>query len=294
MTTRFFSSNRRQRAKIGGLALWTAIVSIFFLWQLVQYRGIVAFIAEWQFSVFGHSLPVISYLLPVVVLVSPGLLLFWRARPRQSEERLAGAMIRSAQRFQQMLFAVAASFGVGALVFLVVALNVPANQDQALRIDLAKPMLAQPADGQTTITGSILYNQTVALEQNLFITRTAKRFAPIVAPGAAGNDLQYFVELPTPIQGESLPQISSRSGILQRDALPGELVRLYRYAGFRVEQPYYVLFLDKSTIAFPKLKIAVELLIMAAIFAVLGLLQRRRIKRLETDINEQRPADLNI
>ncbi len=290
MAASFFSSNRRQRAKVGVLTLWTTVVAIFFLWQLVQYQGIVAFIAEWQFSVFGHSLPVISYLLPVVLLVSPGLLLFWRARPRQSEERLAGAMLRSAQRFRQMLLAVAASFGLGALVFCFVALDIPTNADNALRIDLAKPLIALPEEGQTTISGTILYTQTVALDQNLFITRSSKRFAPIVAPGAAGNDLQFFVELPAAKEGEAMPQISSRSGILQRNALPGELVRLYRYAGFRVEKPYYVLFLDKSTIAFPKLKIALDLLIMAVVFALLGLWQRRRIKRLEASISAETAA----
>ena len=284
MATRFLSDSRKQRTKAGALALWTAIVTVLFVWELVNYRGVVAFFAEWQFGLFGHAYPLISFLVPIIILASPGLILFWRARRRKSEERLASATVRSAVAFQKMLVSVAASFGVGALIFLLASLNIEASPDLAERIDLAKPVISVPAEGQATITGSLLYTQTAALNQDLVFMRSSQRFAPIVPPGANANDLQFFVELPASATPESMRGISSVSGILQRNALPGELVRLYRYAGFRVEPPYYVLFLSKESIAWPQQRMAIELLLISLVFAVLSLLQRRRIKQLELDL----------
>jgi hypothetical protein len=281
MARGFLSNSRKQRAKVGLLAAWAAIITVIFLWQLVRYSGFVAFAAEWQFGVLGHAYPLISFLVPIVLLVSPGLILFSRVRKRKSEARLAGATIRSAIAFQRMLFGVAASFGIGALIFLIASLNIVTNPDLAQRIDLAQPVISVPAEGQATLTGSIIYTQTAALDQNLILIRKSQRFAPIVPPGTAANDLQFFVELPVSANPEALRDISSMSGILQRNALPGELIRLYRYAGFRVEQPYYVLFLNKAAIAWPQQRMAIALLLISLVFGVLGLLQRRRLRQIE-------------
>lgn len=278
------SNSRKQRTKAALLAVWTAVVAVIFAWQFVHYRGIVALVSEWQFGLFGRAYPLLGFLVPTALLASPGLILFWRARKRKSDERLAGATIRSAVAFARVLFGVAAWFGLAALVFLIASFNVSGNPDLGQRIDLAKPLIAVPVEGQTTITGSLLYAQTAALDQNVIFIRKSQRFAPIVAPAAATNDLQFFVELPVSANAESVRQISSVRGILQRNALPGEIVRLYRYAGFRVEEPYYVVFLDKQSIAWPRQRTAILLLLIGSVFGVLGLLQRRRIRRLNADL----------
>lgn len=280
------SNSRKQRTKAALLAVWIALVAVILAWQFVHYRGIVAFVSEWQFGLFGYAYPLLGFLVPAVLLASPGLIFFWRARSRKSDERLASATIRSAVAFARVLFGVAACFGLGALVFLIAAFNISGDPELGQQIDLAKPVVSVPAEGQTTIAGSLLYLQTAALDQNVLFIRKSQRFAPIVAPGATPNDLQFFVELPVSANAESVRQISSVSGILQRNALPGELIRLYRYAGFRIEEPYYVVFLNKQSIAWPHQRTAILLLLIGAVFGILGLLQRRRVRRLDAKLTE--------
>ena len=278
------SNSRKQRTKAALLAVWIAVVAVVLAWQFVHYRGIVALVSEWQFGLFGHAYPLLGFLVPTALLASPGLIFFWRARKRKSDERLAGATIRSAIAFVRVLFGVAACFGLGALVFLIASFNIPGDPELDQRIDLAKPVISVPTEGQTTITGSLLYAQTAALSRNVVFMRKTQRFAPMVAPGETSDDLQFFVELPVSANAESVRQISSVRGILQRNALPGELVRLYRYAGFRVEEPYYVVYLDKQSIAWPQRPTAILLLLIGLVFGILGLLQRSRIRRLDAKL----------
>lgn len=277
------SKSRKQRAKSVFFAIWTAIVAVVLAEQFIHYYGLVAFVDEWQFGVFGRAYPLVGFLIPAALLASPGLIFFWRARTRSSAERLAGATLRSAVVFSRMLLGVAACFGIAALLFWVASLQVPGDPDLDQRIDLGKPVIAVPVEGPTSITGSLLYSQTAAFDQSLLFYRKSQRFAPIINPGASQSDLQFFVELPSAVNAESLREISTVRGILQRNALPGELVRLYRYAGFRVEPPYYVLFLDKSSISWPQRRMALLFFLISMIFCGLTLLQRRRIKRLEKD-----------
>lgn len=278
------SNSRKQRTKAALLAIWIAVVAVILAWQFVHYRGVVAFASEWQFGLFGHAYPLLGFLVPATLLASPGLIFFWRARARKSDERLAGATIRSAAAFMHVLFGVAACFGLGALAFLIASFNIQGDPDLGQRIDLAKPVISVPAEGQTTIAGSLRYEQTAALDQNFVFIQKTQRFAPIVAPELNSNDLQFFVELPVSMNAESVRQISSVNGILQRNALPGELVRLYRYAGFRVEEPYYVVYLNKQSIAWPYQRTAILLLLVGAVFGILGGLQRWRIRRLDAKL----------
>lgn len=275
------SNSRKQRVKAVFFAIWTAIVAVALAEQFIHYYGLVAFVDEWQFGLFGRAYPLIGFVIPAAVLASPGLVFFWRARTRSSAERLAGATIKSAVVFSRVLLGVAACFGFGALIFLIASLQVPGDPDLDQRIDLGKPVIAVPMEGPTSITGSLIYGQTAVFDQSLLFMRKSQRFAPIVPLGATSNDLQFFVELPAAVNAESLRDISTVRGILQRNALPGELVSLYRYAGFRVEPPYYVLFLDKSSVSWPQRRTALMLFLISLIFCGLMLLQWRRIKGLE-------------
>lgn len=279
MASTYRTRDRRQ-IMTGGMILWGAAVSLFFLWQVVQYNGVMALLAEWQFNSFGHYYPSLTYLALVALLASPGLLLFLRVRQRDSEQRMAAATLRSAIVFRRVVLGLAAACTLAAIATLLLLLTLPRSGGTSNSIDLSQPLIALPSEGPTTITGAILYDRTAAFEENMLVAGRTLRFAPIVSPQSASLDLQFFVELPA----EAAPQIgatSSMRGVLRRNALPGEIVQLFRYAGYRVEPPHYVLFASEAAMRWPYYKVAGELGLVALLFLAVGLWQHRRIKWLE-------------
>lgn len=273
----------------GGIIVWGTLVSLFFLWEIVTYSGAMALLAEWQFNLFGSFYPSATYLALVAVLASPGLLLFLRVRRRDSDQRLGLATLRSAAIFRRVVFGIGAACLGAAAVALVFVLLLPTASGEPQRIDLTQPVVSLPHEGAATIAGAILYDRTAAFNEDVIVARHALRFAPIVAPGSTGTDLQFFVELPP----ETVPHAggtTAMTGILKRSALPGELVRLYRYAGYSVEPPYYVLFASDTALRWPYFELAIEFAIGAILFFALGFWQHRRMKWLEKAVKPSNPT----
>lgn len=267
----------------GGLIVWATLVSLFFLWEIIRYDGLMALLAEWQFNTLGHYYPSVTYLALVALLASPGLLLFLRVRRRDSDQRLAAATLRSATIFRRAVLGLSAACLVAALVTLMLVLALPTNAGTPRAIDLAQPVVTMPSEGATTIRGAILYDRTAAFGEDLAVARRTLRFAPIVAPHSAGVDLQFFLELP-PQTASQAGGVSAMTGVLKRNALPGEIAQLFRYAGYRVEPPYYVLFVSDATMRWSYFAVAGELGLVALLFLAVGLWQHRRVKWLERAI----------
>lgn len=272
---------RRQRdgraLMTGVSSVWAAVIATFLLWQIVQYRGLMAFLAEWQFNFLGRYYPSLTYVALVALLASPAIVIFLKVRRRHSEQRLAAATLRSALVFRRVVYSIAALCSVAAIITLLMLLVLPRGAGEPHNIDLAQPAVALPAEGPTTINGTILFDRTAAFDKKWFFTRHDMRFAPVVAPGAIATDLQFFIELPP--ESAARPSAGvSMTGILKKDALPGEIIQLYRYAGYRVEAPYYVLFSDEASMRRPYLETAAQLAICAILFLAIGLWQHRRVK----------------
>lgn len=281
--------NRRQ-VMTGVIIVWAALVSLVFFWQLVQYDGLIERLAEWQFSTFGYFNPSITYLALVALLASPGLLVFLRVRHRDSEQRLAVATLRSAIVFRRVVLGLSAACFAAAIVTLLMLLTLPTSVGAVRQIDLGQPVVTLPQEGPTTIDGRILYDRTAVLGEDLVVAHRTLLIAPMLSPTSANADLQFFVELPPEtdtqtgaVQSRAAQNrgASSMTGILKRNALPGEIVALFRYAGYRIEPPYYVLFAGKASMRWPYYEIAGELALVALLFLALGVWQHRRIKWLE-------------
>ncbi|RYX81304.1 hypothetical protein EON83_24635 [bacterium] len=283
MTSRI-SRNQRQRAKAGFVGGWIAIVALLLLWQVLNYQGVFAFLAEWQFNFLGRSYPAVTYLLPVLILAALGLPLYWGIRRRQSAERIALATLRSALSFQKTLNIVAIASAVVALGFLLLSLKNSPQPARPQTIDLSAAIPPLPADGQATISGDIATTRTAVLRHKVLLTTESQRFAPITAPGSSGEELQFFVELTPAVKTTD----GSIHGVLRRDALPGEIIRLYHYAGYRVASPHYVLFHDEASANRPYRRIALQIALIALVFALLALYQRRRVKLIERDLEPAR------
>ncbi|HEU0066660.1 MAG TPA: hypothetical protein VFQ57_05405 [Sphingomonas sp.] len=286
----------RRRSRLGRrvvvarlLMIWVFIVSLFFLWEADRYTGLYALLAEWQFNRFGHYLPILTFALLVIVFGSPAAWLL-RARRHADRRDMADrhgreAAVRTSANFRRTLFGFSGGLAGAALVTLLFALTLPRMSTPRAIVSVGGPQSAKPRLGPVVLRGQILYTRTSAFAQNLLIAARGVRFAPIVAQGDAGVKLRYFVELLPGDYGpvRTVPLSSVRSGVLMRNSLPGSIVRLYRYAGYDVETPYYVLYESTRTLRWPYYLTAAQLAIAALIAFIMALFQHRHVVHISDD-----------
>lgn len=285
--------NRRRTAK--ALWAWAIIVALFFFWQAVTYRGFAAMAAEWQFDRLGRYYPVLTLLLLVAVFASPVLYLLRSPDERKPDAADQGeptptpvtpdsAEAKSA-RFLKLLYGAAATLLACAVaVVLAMVVMLPSTTQTSVTIPVGSASALQPATGPATLVGQVAYDRTAAFEEDFLAFRRGVRFAPMVSAQADGQAMRYFVEL---APDEAASSAATRhQGILVSDALPGELLLLYQYAGFDIARPHYVLFASTTSMRWPYLETAGEFACWALLVLCAALIQRRwvaRIGRTNTD-----------
>jgi hypothetical protein len=279
MMTNRSRQRRGELTKFTLFSIWIAVVSIVLLWQASHYTGVMAVFSEWQFNAIGRHYPTFNYVLLIFLCGLPGFLLFFRPRKRSSVSRDGFVTVRSAKIFMRAIFGVAVGLGIACLAVLVATLFLPNGSGSVQQIALSQSLGALPHEGQTVLSGQIIYERTAGFDEDLIVTRRNSRYAPIVPPGGQTKDLQFFVQLP-PVNDSDRSGMASMTGILKQNGLPGALVRLFRYAGYRVENPHFVLFADAAAMRWPYLLTAFQLGFGALLAAAVGLLQRRRVSRL--------------
>lgn len=273
------------RLKVLVFSIWVALVALYFLWETAHYRGLVALLGEWQFTNFGRYLPTFTYALVVFVLTVPGMLLFRRPRRSRSGEETA-RVIYSGTVFTRALAGVAGGLAIAAVVALLAMATLPSSQGPVQRVAVQPNNAAVAREGATELRGVVDYERTAAFDADLLASRYSRRFAPVLAPNQTATTLQYFVELP-PVDGPYDARMATLTGVMRQGGLPGELIRLYRYAGYEIDRPYFVLFINPDTMRRPYLVAALQLAIGAILAAVLALLQRRRVQRLQHRLDTQ-------
>lgn len=281
----------RRRFRIGktvGFAVWMAVVTLFLLWQATSYRGVMSLVGEWQFNAFGRQYPTFNYVLLVFLLCVPGYLLFLRRRESGQTGRPQTDTIRSAHALLKVIVGVLAGLGVVTIGVLIMLLMLPRASGDEQQIDLSRPAIAVPREGPTRITGVILYDRTAGFDEDLVLTRRTFRFAPMIGAGQDPQDLRFFVQFPPAFDERTRAGTSTMTGVLRRNGLPGEIDRLFRYAGFRVEEPHYVLFAEPAAMRWPYLMAMVQFAIAALLVLLLALFQRRRVQRFDKSVH--RPA----
>ena len=268
---------------IGSLTI--LIATVLFLWQAVTYRGLIAWLGELQFDWIGRYYPTQTCLLLILLCSIPGLLMLRAAERRRARTGAALAEQRLGLTIR-VLFALALACLLTAVAGLLLSLRLPddSGPPRAIRADTA-PVGVLP-NGPAELTGAINYLRTAALEEDVWLSRRNSVFAPIGAGGGRTPEVRFFVELDRGQRAApgaaAPPAVETRRGILKRDSLPGEVLRLYRYAGITVPQPYYVLYRDRATLRWPYLSVAVQLGLVALVLAAAGLVLlalRRRDER---------------
>ena len=163
-------------------------------------------------------------------------------------------------------------------------LFLPRDSGPRQLIDLSQPVPAVLAEGPATITGRVIYERTAGFDEDMLLARRSFRFAPVVGPGQRIGDLRFFVQLP-PFDNQSRGAALAMSGVLKRNGLPGEVIRLFRYAGYQVEEPNYVLFVEPSAMRWPYLTLMIQFVIGALLASVVGLVQRRRVQAIDRTVH---------
>lgn len=298
------TDSQPQRRQLGAriLWLWVLIVLLYFLWEGATYRGLFARAAEWQLTIFGQYMPTLTVGLLVFIFASPALLMFRRKRARRAEgeEETPAAVpdpldsaVRVGTRVMKFLFGIAGALLAAALACLLWTLTFPSASGPVQVVTLGTPAATAPREGPTRLIGAVIYDRTTAFSQGLPLIRRGARYAPVVTPGAAPAPLRYFVELGPQerIDPHASDQtVTPRTGILTRGGLPGAIVRLYRYAGYQVEWPYYVLFASPLTMRWPLYVAAMEFTLAALVFLICALFQRRHVRRLRTGTSRRRSS----
>ncbi len=277
---------RRSFAKTVAFSIWMAAVALYLLWEATHYRGVMSLLGEWQFNALGRHYPTFNYILLVALLWLPGYLVFLRPRKRDGTERLEAVLLRSSHAFQNALWGSAAGLAVAALVVLVVMLFLPREGPPIQRIDLARPSISLPREGPTLLSGMVVYERTAGFDRDLLLTSRTYRFAPVIGGQESGPDLQYFVQF-RPVDAQTRAGTSLMTGVLKRNGLPGEVIRLFRYAGYRLEQPHYVLYEEAAALRWPYLITAIQLAIAALLAVAVALLQLRRVRRADRLIHHR-------
>ena len=282
------ASRRRLRristAKVAGFIIWMALVALFLLWQATTYQGIMSFVGEWQFNAVGRHYATFNYVFLVFLLCLPGYLLFLRPGRRPGTERPEASLFRSARAFLRTLIGISAALGASVLFALGLMLRLPSQQGPVRRVDAAQPNAVPPEEGPTILSGQIIYERTAGFDEDLLFAKRSFRFAPVVGSRQGSNEIRYFVQLP-PADEHGQVSDTPMVGVLKRNGLPGEVLRLFRYAGYQVDDPNYVLFIEPSAMRWPYIATIVQFVVGALLALGVALLQRRRVRQIDRRVH---------
>jgi hypothetical protein len=269
-------------------------VVLYFSWEAAAYRGLYAYLAEWQFDHIGQDLPTFTFGILATLFAWPALRLFRRRRRRrrslsrnataaqraahaaQAERRDYESAIDASRDYMHFLYGFAAALAFAAMVAVIWTLFLPRLSGNAQEISIAD---TNPPEGAVRLSGTVDYGRIASFSRGILLVRRSELYAPIIPAGMKDVPVRYFVEF-SPDERTGIrdgASLQRRSGILVRSDLPGALVRLYRYLGYDIGKPYYVLYASSMTIRWPYYMIAVQFALGALVFLITGLFQRRHM-----------------
>lgn len=265
--------------------LWLGVAAIVIVWHIVRYSGIASYAIELQYAHFGQAFPVLT-LVPLILLAGvPGLILLAVRLPAR---RTAATVdlpapdraIAAEHRLLKILTAGAGLLLLAAAVLFLLTLIEPDAKGPADILDARTASM--PREGHARLTGTVLYQRTATFEQDVLFLHRPIRFAPVMA--APGRPIRFFVEI-TPERLDTLRrqgETVSFDGILRHNALPGPVEHLFRYAGFRIDARYHILFASKTSVCMPLYVMILNALIAAAFLGLLAVFQSYRFHKVRT------------
>ncbi|WP_137680684.1 hypothetical protein [Aurantiacibacter suaedae] len=248
----------------------------FLSWQLVEYRGLVARLIEWQFARFDASWPIVTLTVITLLLTSPiTLTLLYRLRKARSNPKLKTyeAALHRSRMMRGFLAWIAGGLALCAAGVASLSLTIVGIREKPLPITLADLRTDEKIEGRVVMDGTLQYGRIGFFEDRLLFSGKTLWVAPVLDP-VSDDAITLFVEIGERKAGP--PERRRFEGVLRHDAARGELRTLYRNAGYRVHQPTYVLFADLASARSPYLRAGIDLLVAALIFLIFCGLQHRR------------------
>jgi hypothetical protein len=282
------SNRKSRRLETRIFWAWAAIVSAFFLWQTIQYRGIPSRLAELQFAWFDTYYPTLTLLALVGLFTLPFLaLLALRRRMATSKAEMSSRSkaLAAGRPFLNILYGLSLAAFLAAGVTLLLMLRLPDAGGSVQQIKLSSSATTPPNEGSTNLIGAIDYRHVAKLEANLGPIKRDTFFAPILPAEGKPARIDYFVEL-TPSRETAGAFQSVGAGVLRRDSLPGEIVSLYRKSGYAVGRPHYVLHRSVEAMQWPYVVVAVQYAVVGLIMLIVALLYRRHRNRMKEELSE--------
>lgn len=298
------------------LGVWIAVVSVFFIWQAIEYRGLVRRLAEAQFYEYEKYWPTLTVVALATLFSLPAIVIVWlqhrsaakKAKDASADAIAAQRLLGTAGRLTWLFGVIALGSAGAAIVSLGLLLQVPSDREPAQSVVVGSPDSDRPADGLSTLTGSIDVLETAQFNEDLLLVKRTLYFAPVRAAAGDNAPLRYFVEVRrNDLSGDfhpidfpedpdnawvwryRVPNLSLSpytTGVLRHNALPGEIVNLYRHAGYQVADDNYVLLRSKARIQWRYFMLAAEFALSALIAAAMAALLRAREHRIAGKLRE--------
>ena len=276
--------SRKDRLLVWLARIWIGLAIAFSVWETVSYTGVAAFFDEWEYDKTGASYPAITCLLMILLLSLP-LQVIARVWQKYSKGQ---ADLASSQHHAARTAALRSRNGfiVAALITacIIVAIGIftlwlPDDRGP-VHILAVTDATTPPILGATELRGRVLYDKITVLNEDAVLSHSRDRFAPIVGEGANQETFRYFVELPSDTPGLP-PKNHAYFGVLRHGGLPGDLEKLYRYAGYKIPEDYYVLFSSRASMRREYLDYMVELNILLIFFVIMQFIFRFRMKQID-------------
>ncbi|QTD56236.1 hypothetical protein [Parasphingorhabdus cellanae] len=295
-------------------------IFLFLLPQSVFYRGLISYLAEWQFTWFGNYLPIFTVILPVLLLTILLILILWlifrlRNKDNQGEPEISVAeqaknALGKARLAMFSFFALAAFSLLAVIVTLVLMMTLPNENGKAQKIDVGSLPFTEPEEGRAELNGALDWQKLATIKRNLVFASQRTYFIPIVSQLADRKSTRYFVQVFRPEFVLPRNQMPGRSperehlleqglitptkdgpsglvtGVLRQDGLPEEIVLLYEKAGVEVHPDHYVLYRKTADMHWPYWGSAWAFLLFGIGAFLFGLYQKRQHKRLKDGIDD--------
>ncbi|MET0181038.1 MAG: hypothetical protein ABW194_11245, partial [Novosphingobium sp.] len=273
------------------LGLWIALAAAFFLWEVLVFRGLFADGAAWQFDRLGEFWPTLTYVALAALPALPALVagIVWYRRDHRTEAELAeparrALVLRRARRVARRLEWTGLILTIVALGSLLYGLLMPRGRTEPVSVPVSIAG-GFPGEGATLLTNALRGRGVSHHTQRLFFRYRTIRFAVVPLRDRRGELVpRFFVELAPeepnwPSRGPASP--ADRSGYLVRNGLPGPLDQMYRQRGYKLTEPYYVLYREKAPIQYRFELAAFQIGLLALVSMLVGWRQRRHLRWLE-------------
>lgn len=271
---------------IAGPGLFIAVVALAGIWLGWNYVGLMHWLGELEFYLFERWHPAITVLsLAAVPAIIWRTFVWWRRRKRErageveTPEVLPARAVLYLRALQLLLLAaagIALALSVAAFIQFV-SLPDPDEPPRALnieRIDTFK-------EGPVTLEGLRTIGPLSRYEEGIFGIGPDYWFVPVVSRRTAlGPEYTLFAEVDG--RRDALLGVE-HTGILRHDALPRELIVLYRNNGMRVSETASVVYRDARSMQRGTLFFLFETLLAAAIALIFAAIARHRIRKLRDE-----------